>query len=453
VNRATNDYGRSLEEVRAGVLERLRARRPEIEAAIFARVCDARFGHVGDEDAQYVVGLRTTVAAAVELGLTGLEQKEGRAHLIPSASVDQARRAASLGVSLDTVLRRYIAGQGLLVDFITEEAVRSGFSGDEAALHHHLHGTQTLLLERLTASVVEAYTDELKRAGRSPEQRRDELVLGLLAGKRVDAADQAKLDYDFDAWHIGAIATGERAAEFVRGVKAALGCERLAVAHGERTIWAWFGRRRKFTVADLKCLSVERPTGVSLAIGEPRRGIEGWRLTHKEAQAALLIALRKPPGLTRCSDILLEAAVLQHNALATSLVETFLSPLNGLGYRGQTARDTLHAYFEAKRNVSSTASRLGVARNTVESRLREIEERLGRPLHTCSAQLEVALGLEALSDAASIENLEPLVKSEPLAANWPDASRGSLIFDPTEQPAQSLRATLSTLVSHGPTTD
>jgi hypothetical protein len=444
VSGATQGGGRSLEEVRADVVGRLRARRPQIEEAILARIRGAGFGHVGEEDAEYATGLRAAVASAVELSLLALQHNEEPSRQIPTAAVKQARRAARLGVSLDTVLRRYIAGQAMLADFIMEEAGNSGFSGNEASLHHHLRETQTALLERLTASVIDAYTDELERARGSPEQRRAELVLGLLDGRQSATLDPAELDYNFDVWHIGMIAIGEKTMEFVRTVKAALGCEPLAVPRGERTTWIWIGRRRKFTVAELKRLSIERPTDLSLASGEPRRGIDGWRLTHQEAQAALLVALRKPPGLTRCSDVVLEAAMLHHGALVTGLVETFLSPLDGLGYRGQTARDTLRAYFESRRNVSSTANRLGVARNTVESRLREIEERIGRPLHTCSAQLEVALRLEALNDENGPE------KSKSLPTKWAEQPTPAITRDPIEQSAQSRGIPLSTLASHSP---
>lgn len=181
-------------------------------------------------------------------------------------------------------------------------------------------------------------------------------------------------------------------------------------------------------------------------MGEPRRGIDGWRLTHTEAQAALLVARRKPPGLVRCSDVVLEAAVLQHSAMVSSLMETFLSPLDGLGYRGQSARDTLRAYFDTKRNVSSTAQRLGVVRNTVESRLREIEEILGRPLHSCSAQLEVALRLEMLG-----EDDTDAERQKPLVAKRSSVARRSPIRGEIEQSAQSSGARLSTLASHSRT--
>jgi DNA-binding PucR family transcriptional regulator len=61
-------------------------------------------------------------------------------------------------------------------------------------------------------------------------------------------------------------------------------------------------------------------------------------------------------------------------------------------------RQTLRAYFAAERNASSAAAALGVARHTIENRLRKIEERLDRRLSTCLAELEVALRVEEYLD-------------------------------------------------------
>ena len=66
-------------------------------------------------------------------------------------------------------------------------------------------------------------------------------------------------------------------------------------------------------------------------------------------------------------------------------------------------RETLRTYLAAERNVSSTAAALGVVRKTVDTRLRTIEERLGRTLHPCPAELEIALEL----DEIAAEPLEP----------------------------------------------
>jgi DNA-binding PucR family transcriptional regulator len=136
---------------------------------------------------------------------------------------------------------------------------------------------------------------------------------------------------------------------------------------------------------------------VSLAIGEPGWGLDGWRLTHHEAQAALLVARRKPQTMTRCADVPLEAAMLRADAAASSLAAAYLAPLDSLRMGGSVARETLRHYFSCERNMSSAAHSLGVrSRHTVENRLREIEKAIGRPIHKCLAELEVVLRLEDL---------------------------------------------------------
>src|ERR1019366_2130810 len=134
----------------------------------------------------------------------------------------------------------------------------------------------------------------------------------------------------------------------------------------------------------------------SLAIGEASVGIDGWRLTHRQAQAAMLVALRRPQRITWYSDVALLAAVLRDQELARSLVEVHLSPLEDQKDGGAVARRTLRAYFAAGCNAATAAAALGVNRHTVERRLHTVEEKLGRLLHTCHAELEVALRLDEL---------------------------------------------------------
>ena len=55
----------SLETVRAGLAERLRARRPEIVEAVLARFRDLGFDPAGGEDAEYVAGSRAAVSEMI----------------------------------------------------------------------------------------------------------------------------------------------------------------------------------------------------------------------------------------------------------------------------------------------------------------------------------------------------------------------------------------------------
>jgi AcrR family transcriptional regulator len=145
-------------------VERLRARRSEIDEAIFARVRDVAPDQVGFGDPEYVAGLRAAISAAVGYVLGGIEQGREFSPRIPSAAVAQARRAACLGVGLDTVLRRYVAAYTVLEDFIMQETDHSDFAGQRIAVRWVLE-TSASLLDRLITSITSAYMQEQERIG------------------------------------------------------------------------------------------------------------------------------------------------------------------------------------------------------------------------------------------------------------------------------------------------
>lgn len=375
---------------------RLRLRHSAIEEVIFARICDPAFGSTGSEDAEYLAGLRATVVAVVDYVFTGIEHGEDWSGPIPLAAVAQARLAARRGVSLDTLVLRYIAGHRLLGEFIKDEADCAGYSSHGHALHQ-LRRAQESLLERLTTVIAGEHRQERERMERSPEQCRGELVQKLLAGQPVDSA---ALDYKFDVWHLGMIATGHEAEKVVRVLAAGLGRRLLAVSGGEETVWAWLGGDCKPRIADVeRLLLANDAVRAPLAIGDPHRGIDGWRLTHREAQAALPVALQRPRTLTRCADVTLEAALLRHELLASLLINNYLSPLSAQKDGGAILRQTLRAYFAKECNAAKAGIALGVDRHTIGRRLHTIEEALGRLIPTCRTELEVALRLEGLGGA------------------------------------------------------
>jgi hypothetical protein len=332
------------------------------------------------------------VAAAVEYGLESIERAGDRLPPVPPPAGAQARRAARNGASLDTVLLRYTVGSALLEDFILQEAESGGLLGEPGALRQLL-GLHAMALRRLTVGIAEEYHDEHERIARSPGERRAELVRALLAGEQGDVA---LLDYDFEGWHIGVIATAAGAARVVRAIQSGLPCRLLTVMRGE-TVWAWLGSRRQVDGVTIERLLEGRlPDGVSLAVGEPGEGIVGWRATHRQAQEAMIVALRAPGRPILHADASLLALLLADPARARSFVEMHLSPLERRREGGEALRRTLRAYFHASHNINATAAALGVDRSTVRRRIRMVEEVIGVRLERRHAELAIALRLQEL---------------------------------------------------------
>ena len=384
------------ETSRVGELcSRLRGRREEIEGATLARA----FALSQRPDAgwpEYAEGLRGAVAAGVEHGIASLEDDEGDAPGVPAVLLAQARLAARSRVGLDTVLRRYMAGHALLVDFVVQE---TGGELPPAELKRVLLRLSAVV-DRIAAAVSGAYREETeKRSGSRDERRKVERVERLLAGEPLDASG---LGYDLDGAHLAMNASGPGALEATKFLARSLDCRLLTVSRRDGSVWIWLGGRSPVDARDLELLlRAEWPPRASLALGEPGEGVGGWRLSHQQARAALPIAVRSPEPYVRYADVALLAAMLQDDLLATSLRRLYLEPLEGERDGGATLRETLRTYFAAGRNAASAAAALGVSRQTVNSRLRGAEERLDRPLDGCAAELQTALRLHALSSRQS----------------------------------------------------
>jgi GGDEF-like domain len=389
-----NAQASALESVRA-VVDRLRARHDEIAQAIYHRIREAVPDSVGARDPTYQTGVLAAVNAVLAYSLHAIEHGPGWSEPIPPEATAQARRAARAGISSGAVLRRYVAGHGRLGEFVAEETERIGLAINAPALLH-ISRTQDALLGHITAAIEHEHDQERQRIGCS--QSRLEIVKRLLRCDPVAPAELTELDYELDgSWHLGLIAIGENADDALRELSICLGHKQLRVSCDDETVWAWIGGPHRLAITDIeRLLSTTSFAAVSLAVGEPARGIEGWRQTHRSAQLAHLVARCRRHGLTRYLDVALEATLLQDEALADVLIEGYLSPLDDENGGGLALRRTLRAIFDAEHNVSSAASILKVDRRTVHRWLGEIEQRLGYRLHEHQAEIEIALRLEKL---------------------------------------------------------
>jgi hypothetical protein len=380
----------SLEQAAAAITVRLRGRLPELEAAVATRVhaiADPR--EVADPS--YLHSLNSALTTALDYALVAIELGERRAPGIPPALLAEARLAARAGVPLEVVLRRYVSAAALLGDFMVEEAERADVP---TAVLRRLLRRQATLLDRLLAAVSEEHVREVKSWPSSNAERRRECVKSLLAGEQVD---HSELGYDLDGHHLALMAKGEGAPEAMRLLAKRLDRRLLAVCREEESIWAcWLGGRRPLEARQVLRALGEIPLDrVVVTVGEPGEGLSGWRLSHRQAKAALPIAERRGEAVLHYADVVLLTSILRDDLVTTSLHQLYLEPLERTPDGGKAARETLRAYFAAERNVSSTAVVLGVDRRTVTNRIRAVEELFGRPLKDIAAELETALRLDA----------------------------------------------------------
>ena len=366
---------------------RLEASLGEIEEAALARVyAISDPGQVSDP--AYAEGLRATVSAALDYALEAIErEEEDEPPPLPRQLLAQARLAARRGVSLDTVLRRYLAGYTLLGDFLAREGERSGLAASAA----QLWPSRAALLDRLFATIAAEYESELERcAGRSSAERRAAHARRLLAGEPLDAAELA---YDLERFHVGLIVQGTGCEEALRELARGVDCTPLVPAPKDGEAWAWLGTRSPLDPGELDLERTAGDPGLAVALGEPAEGLAGWRLTHRQAAAALRVARRGPGSHARYRDVAILATALEDELLATSLRHLYIAPLQAQRDGGRAAIETLRAYLAAGRNASSAAAALGVNRNTIAERLRAIEAAIGRPVSSCGPELEAALRL------------------------------------------------------------
>jgi PucR C-terminal helix-turn-helix domain/GGDEF-like domain len=367
--------------------DRLRARQREIEQETMT--CIRGLSSLPEpRDHEYVDGLMDAVRAGIDHAISGVEEVGHRRIPVPDELLSQARRAARLDIPFDMVLRRYVASQNLFGDYIIQEGTGEIPTSELKRSFRRLGA----VMDRVLVAVTAAYQEESDAVAGGHEHRRRELVEGLLAGKPFDSQE---LNYDFESHHLAIVSVGRGARDTLRVLASTLDANLLLLNREEAdTSWAWLGGRVAFDADEVLRRAEEAARGETVAIGESAVGLSGWRMSHRQATAALRVAARVGPRVVRYADVAVISALMQDDILAHSLRRIYLDPLDD-GQDGPVLRQTLCAYFSAGRNGASAASSLGVSRQTVNHRLRKAEQRIGRPLMSSALDLEAVLRLDA----------------------------------------------------------
>lgn len=327
-----------------------------------------------------------------------------------SAALTHARTLAQRDIPLSTLFRAYRLGHVQFVEIGLEL-----MPGSPA----ELRGPLTQALIRRSAEFIDKVCEQV---GRAYETERDQWVseLGsmrqhwvdeLLSGRPVDsAAAESAIGYRLAGSHVGVQIwtspdlrdTRSRTsfedvrrilASWIRPVK-----HPLVVPRDEHEIHVWFPVRSGLTLPVDELSQALRTSHVHVAIGRPQTGIEGFRLTMKQAKRAkdLVLASSNPPPALVTYDQLGSVALMTSDmeALKQFVVHT-LGPLAAHGEREEYLRATLRSFLAHNCGYVTTAEDLVLHRNTVRYRINQALELCDRDIAGISVDFNIQVALNA----------------------------------------------------------
>lgn len=377
----------------------MRSRVPELVELIQRRSRSEVPQYYAGDDPGLAASEAPAIADSLNDILDGLAEGLEAPQQVPPGALREAKMAAQAGIDLNDLIRTYRVGQAVTWDCLMEisnemleEPVRRLEVLRRAAAYHFDWN------DTVVAGVIEAYQEEYKTFYfKSRDRKRRAIIRDILRGLTVDAAT---LNYSFRGQHLGIVAWGDAAEAAVQQLGTLLGGEQVSISGTGGTIISWVHHPQ--LAARLVRLDARfaPPEGSFVAIGDIASGLDGFRLTHRQAWQAYRVGriLRTP--LTRYTDVALEALVLRDTQSARDFVQYTLGPLDPLDSRSQVLLETLEAYFACGQNGALTSQQLAVHERTVAYRLKSIEQKLGVHVSSRRDELSSALRLARILNAS-----------------------------------------------------
>jgi DNA-binding PucR family transcriptional regulator len=316
---------------------------------------------------------------------------------------DFARTLARRGFDLPVLLSAYRIGQRSTWDFITDllrTQVTDPDLRSSVLLRFWSHATQWI--DTVIESLIPVFNDEREQWQRGALARRTGLVKAILAKQSIDIDTAVTtLGYPLRQHHIAfTLRVDDTVPDYdlqhllglaAESVSTALGGGKpLVMSSGARSAWCWTSQP-SLLLAD--GAAFELPRFVRTTLGTCHPGVAGFRLTHLESIAALVIAERHDAAVVRYEDVeivCLAAGILCDDVRA-AFVRRELGDLVGSDHATQRLRETLRVYLKEDGDASATGELLRMHPNTVRYRVRRAEQRLGHGISRRRTQLELAL--------------------------------------------------------------
>ncbi len=363
----------------------------------------AAFPQVGGGPAQLDT-LRLGVESATLTVLECLYEGRMIGPDLPQEAESQVRDFVHRRIPLTDQWAMIRQGHASLVQKLMNACVRLADPGEQSE--------QLLLVTKLAfefidifaSEVAHAYEVEQHRVAESAVISREAALRSLLDGEPADMGDLSiRLQYDVAfRWHIALVFSRGTPGQWddlltlaARDAMTAVGTRQiLLVPQGHAVLWA-FGNSASPIGRDW---SWSPPTSVRVAVGDPAKGAEGLRTSHRQAVIAHKLARYRPgsAAVVTYRDVNLLSLLLADPHLAREFIDYELRDLRAHDAATSELRRTLAVYLDSH-NTQATATSLFLARNTVTYRLRKAEALLGHPISERQLETRIALYLSELA--------------------------------------------------------
>ena len=331
----------------------------------------------------------------------------------PTAALEYARRLAQHGVPVNALVRAYRLGQRRMNELVFRE-VRDADVDPEMrfAVLESITATLFDYIDWISQQVVSVYEDERERWLENQNSVRALRIREVMSGRKtvdVDATSES-IRYPLRWHHLAVVlwypdedATGDELARLQRflrelGQATEVGSSPLFAAADQTAGWGWLPYRSapQDGIEAVRGFTVDRTDAPSVAIGHVDAGVDGFRRSHRAAEAARRVVVTsgaRGPSVVAVSDAGLAAAAL----VGRDLVETRYwvnDVLGGLAAdteNDERLRQTLRVFLRCGSSYKQAAEELDLHFNTVKYRIGRAVARRGRSIEGDRLDVELAL--------------------------------------------------------------
>jgi PucR C-terminal helix-turn-helix domain/GGDEF-like domain len=330
----------------------------------------------------------------------------------PTAALEFARRLAQHDVPINALIRAYRLGQRQMNELVFREVRAIDDASVRFAVLEAITATLFEYIDWISQQVVVVYEEERERWLENQNSLRGLRIRELLTSTEPVDTDEASTAVQYPLrWHHLAVVmwypersvTGDelsRLQRFARelGHAANASATTLFVASDQTSGWAWLSYRSATPGAvGTVCQAVSSwPNPPNLALGKVLPGVEGFRRSHSNAEAARAVAIaggHHPPTLISASDPGVSAAALLCRQIGGTRewVTEVLGNLAVDSDNDARLRETLRVFLRCGASYKLAASELGLHFNSVKYRVGRAVARRGRSIAGDRLDVEMAL--------------------------------------------------------------